>query len=71
MHQENNTTGRTPEGPRTLPEVSVSAAYQRSAGEMIHIQRVNFQLQINAVCMFGAREETKQMMVCRQVRTIS
>lgn len=27
---------------------------------MIHIQRVNFQLQINAVCMFGAAEETTE-----------
>ena len=39
---------------------------------MIHIQRVNFQLQINAVCMFGAaKETTEQMMLCRHVRIIA
>lgn len=27
---------------------------------MIHIQRVNFQLQINAVCMFGAAKEATE-----------
>lgn len=66
------TSERTPEGPQTPSEVSVSAAYQGGAGEMIHIQRVNFQLQINAVCVFGAAEETtEQMMLCKQVRIIS
>lgn len=39
---------------------------------MIHIQRVNFQLQIDAVCMFGAAEETiGKMMLCSQVRIIA
>lgn len=39
---------------------------------MIHIQRVNFQLQIDAVCMFGAAEETiEQMMLCSHVRIIA
>lgn len=38
---------------------------------MIHIQRVNFQLQINAVCMFGAAGETREgMILCSHVRII-
>lgn len=40
---------------------------------MIHIQRVNFKLQIDAVCMFSAaKETTEQIMLCSHVRiTIS
>lgn len=38
---------------------------------MIHIQRVNFQLQINAVCVFGAAGETTEgMMLCSHVKII-
>lgn len=39
---------------------------------MIHIQRVNFQLQVDAVGMFSAAEETTEgVMLCSRVRIVA
>lgn len=54
----------------SLAQKECSTTYQWSAGEVIHVQRVNFQFQINAVCMLGAAQEMRAEMTFCSLRSL-